>query len=169
MADIFGYKRSGFASGVLSTESSQLTVGSMSGGNGAAGYLIQQWSVSYNQNLTEMFELGSDNIYWIKGRPTGQGSINRLIAFKENGSTGIFPQEAFDICNGGVSLEIAYLGGNCDNATKHDSVGTADKGVSLLMDGCVVTGMQYSSNAQQFTLAENITWRFGSMSIESTK
>jgi len=45
--------------------------------------MIQDWKVSYTQQIMEVFELGSSELYWSKGRPSGNGSIDRVIGWAD--------------------------------------------------------------------------------------
>ena len=162
MADIFGYKRNPKPSGVFSSEDSKLFI---TGGSGGAveGYLIQSWNMAYSQNVEELFEIGSNRLYWSKGRPQGQGSIARVIGAKDAGATSFFPTNAFDICQGGATMQIQAAGGNCGTAGGLENTGT---GVTISMDGVVVTSIGFSMQVQDVKLAENFAWRFAHLEVK---
>jgi hypothetical protein len=135
MGDIFGYKRNGKAQGVFSSDNSFLTFGGM---DNVTGYLVQNWNIGYNQQVNEVFEIGSQNLYWMKGRPSGAGTIGRILGAKgsDNEGIGLFPSTAYDLCDGGAMLRITAVGGHCDNPPKGVDGGVVlNKGVSLIMDG----------------------------------
>lgn len=161
--DIFGYKRSPKPQGVFSSEGSKMN---MSKGN-AKGYLVQNWTTNYSQDVQEVFEIGSDSLYWVKGRPVGAGSIGRLVGEKSDTSnTSFFPDEAYDACDGGVEVTLSVKGGHCDKAP---STGVKlDKGVKIKMDGVLVTSIGFSMNvAQNVQLHESFGWRFAWMQLET--
>lgn len=161
--DIFGYKRDPKPKGVFSLEGSKLNI---SGGD-SEGYLVQNWSTDYRQDVREIFEIGSDAMYWAKGRPVGQGTIGRIVGAKDaiSGST-MFPKEAYDICEGGVQVTLSAKGGACD---KQGNAGQKlDKGVKIIMDGVVVTSVGFQMQVtQDIQLNENFGWRFAYMEIKS--
>jgi len=151
MSDIFGYNRNARPQKVFTTENSRLT---LSGGAGV-GYMIQNWNINYQQQVQEIFELGSSNLYWIKGQPQGQGTIARIIGDGGNG-VNLFPQSAFDLCDGGATMTIAASSGQCS--------GTAGT-VNLSMDGVVVTAIGVSMSVQDMMLQQNFGWRFAKLTV----
>jgi len=166
MGDIFGYKRSGKAQGVFSSDNSFLT---FSGTTNVTGYLIQNWQIQYAQQVNEIFEIGSQTMYWIKGRPQGTGQIGRLLGAKgaDNEGVGLFPSTAFDICDGGAMLRITAVGGHCDSAPKGVDGGVVlDKGVSLMMDGCVVTSVGFGMTVADLRITEQYGWRFAFLEVK---
>ena len=160
--DIFGYERTPKPKGVFSTENSMLTFGD---GTSAEGYMVQDWSVNYQQQVMEVFELGSNALYWTKGRPTGVGSMNRVIGYKdaEDGNSGLFPKEAYDLCDGGVLIKLSAQGGHCSTAAS--GLEKLDKQVDLSMDGCVITTIGFSASVQDTRLMEHVQWRFASLAM----
>jgi hypothetical protein len=162
--DIFGYKRDGKPQGVFSTTGSKMN---MSGGGEAKGYLVQNWNTNYRQDVREIFEIGSDNLYWAKGRPTGTGEIGRIVGAKDAIATGgFFPDKAYDLCDGGVQVTLSAKGGSCDKAPSAGQ--TLDKGVKIKMDGVVVSSIGFSMQvSQDIQLNESFGWRFAWMQIES--
>lgn len=169
--DIFGYKRSPKPHGVFSTEDSKLVFGSSTdaGHGSAAGmaYLVQNWTVQYQQTVQELFELGSNALYWAKGRPAGMGQLGRVVggADADVGNSGFFPKEAYDICLGGAMMRLAAHGGHCDTAPQGGIV--LNKGVDITMDGCVVTSVGFSMQVGDVRLLENFGWRFAWMNVTS--
>ena len=166
MADIFGYTRSPKARGVFSTENSSMTFGASGGGTSAEAYLVQNWNLAYQQQVQELFEIGSNNLYWAKGRPVGSGAIGRVIGDKEviAGNAGtFFPEDAYDLCKGGVMLVLEAKGGHCDDAPVAGVV--LDKGVRVTMDGCCVTQIGFSMQVADVRLMEQIGWRFAYMEV----
>lgn len=172
MADIFGYKRNPKPRGVFSSENSLLTFGGEGGAGGsAAGYLVQQWNVSYQQDVQEIFEIGSNNLYWVKGRPVGTASFGRILGSSKRVDTdndGLLPSSAYDICNGGAQIRITAIGGHCDQPPKSSGGEILNNGVDIVMDGCVVTQIGFSMSVQDVRIFENYAWRFAWMEIKST-
>ena len=160
MADIFGYTRSPSPQNVFSSSGAVMK---FSGGEGGGaiqskvGNLVQNWNITYNNNITEIFELGSDSIYWTKGRPTGSGQIARIIGL---GNVKLFPDGAFDICDGGVTMEIEAKPGACPNQDI--------SGVTLSMGGCVVTSIGFSAAVADTRINETIAWRFSTLSVDES-
>jgi hypothetical protein len=170
MADIFGYQRSPKPSGVFSTENSKLHFASGFspagdvGALGAKGYLVQNWNITYNQQVQEIFELGSNALYWVKGRPQGVGTIQRVVGPRDASTPGtLFPKEAFDICEGGVRFELKVKSGNCDGIGSLSFDTFSEVGIN--MDGCVITSIGFNAAVQDTRVMENIQWRFAFLEV----
>lgn len=159
MANLFGYKRSGNPEAVFSNEDSLLTFGSLNAA--ATGYLVQNWSASYQQQVQEVFELGSNALYWSRGRPQGAAGLGRVVGLKGPSKAGVtIPAEAYDACNGGASMSITASGAaSCGKNTAHESV-------TLSLTGVLVVSQGYDANVQDTMLKENIQLRFAGMGIE---
>ena len=174
--DIFGYSRASKPQGVFSTENSRMVFGDQ---KDPTGYLVQNWNIAYNQDVIEVFELGSNNLYWTKGRPVGTGQVARIIGFKDaeagQESGAFFPQSAYDICDGGALMALTVVGGHCTSPVKgtpingsFQNLGTANKGVIITMDGCVITSLGFSANVADTRLVEQVAWRFAFMDVATT-
>jgi len=151
MADIFGYNRNARPEKVFTTENSTLTIS----GSGV-GYMIQNWNISYQQQVQEIFELGSSNLYWLKGQPQGQGTIARIVGNDGGSGISLMPPGAFDLCDGGVTMNISASGGDCDGG------GPA---INIAMDGVVVTALGFSMSVQDMMVQQNFGWRFAKLSL----
>lgn len=162
--DVFGYKRNPKPTGVFSTENSKLTFGSV---DNPFGYLVQNWNVSYSQDVMELFEIGSNALYWAKGRPSGTGAIGRVVGAKDVStptSSGFFPKEAYDICDGGAVMSLSAQGGHCANkGTNVDEI--MNKELKITMAGVVVTQIGFGMNIGDVRLMENFTWRFAYLNV----
>lgn len=175
--DIFGYRRNPKPAGAFSTEDSLLTFGGVdmaAGEAGTLGLLVQSWNISYTQTLQEIFELGSNRLYWTKGRPSGTGVILRVVGFapasvnasgQNNKSPSLFPSAAYDICQGGARFELQAKPGNCDYVEGGQMDFNKTYGIGVAMDGCLVASIGYTANVQDTRLMENISWRFAFLEV----
>jgi hypothetical protein len=162
MADIFGYDRGAKVKQVFSSENTRLNfaTGGANVAAGVGGWLIQNWNVDYSQEVQEVFELGSNALYWVKGRPQGAGSISRVIGplpASTGGSGSIFPREAFDICLGGATFEMEVGGGACE--------GQDQKSVKITMDGVIITRIGFQASVQDVRVVEAVAWRFAHLEV----
>lgn len=176
--DIFGYRRSPKPAGAYSTEDSVLTFGGVVSpddpqrADTSLGLLVQAWNVSYQQQVQEVFELGSNRLYWSKGRPTGTGTLVRAVGFapasvssNEAGQNRMFPPEAFDICKGGAMFKLTAKSGNCDYVQGESREFNKTYGMSITMDGVLVVQIGYSAQVADTRLMENIAWRFAQLDV----
>lgn len=165
-SDIFGYKRNAKPDGVFSSEDSSLTIGDAT--MASAGFLVQNWSVEYNQDVQELFEIGSNRLYWAKGRPVGRGAVGRIVGAVNpdmpSANGGLFPTNAFDICNGGATMIIKAVGGHCQTGGTDL---TLNKGVMLKMSGVVITTVGFAMTVADVRIMENYGWRFAMLEMNS--
>lgn len=161
--DIFGYKRAPKPDGVFSSEDSSLIVSGTS--MTSAAYLVQNWNVEYTQDVQELFEIGSNRLYWAKGRPVGRGTIGRVVGgvAADTNTQGLFPREAYDICDGGGTMVISAVGGHCNSGNTAIKL---NKGVTITMSGVVVTSIGFAMTVQDVRIMENYGWRFAHMQLQ---
>jgi hypothetical protein len=184
MPDIFGYRRNPKPAGAFSTEDSVLNFGGVQSPNDPppvdasadkVGLLVQSWNISYQQQVQEIFELGSNRLYWSKGRPTGTGQLVRAVGFSPasvsssagNSKARMFPEEAFDICRGGAMFKLTAKSGNCDYVEGTQREFTETKGLEIVMDGVLVTQIGYSAQVADTRLIENVAWRFAYLDVKN--
>lgn len=162
MADVFGYKRNPKADGVFSTEDSSLLIGDAD--TAGQAYMVQNWNVEYNQDVQELFEIGTNNLYWAKGRPVGRGTVGRIVGAMDPDKPGfgIFPKNAYDICNGGATMKINAVGGHCQTG---DTAYKLNRGLKITMGGCVVTSIGFAMSVQDVRIMENYGWRFAHLEM----
>lgn len=158
--DIFNYKRDPKPFGVFSSENSILTFADMD--TAGRAYLVQDWRITYTQNVQELFEIGSNRIFWVKGRPQGEGSIGRIVGGVKGGER-FFPKDAYDICDGGATATIKAVGGHCDTSSGTERM---DKGANFTISGLVVTSFGFQMQSQNVMLQENYGFRFAHLSTD---
>ena len=151
-SNIFNYKRNPKPAGVLSNEDSQLIIGGITGAS--AMYLVQQWNIQYSQNVEEIFELGSNRMYWKKGRPQGSGSIARIVGAGTKPGVNSF-KDALDICDGGASMQFSVGSGSC----------TGPSPFTIDLSGIVVVAVAFSSQVSDAQVNEAISYRFSDLKV----
>jgi len=163
--DVFGYKRNPKPRGVFSTENSKLTFGSVTD---PVGWLVQNWSINYQQDVQELFEIGSNQLYWAKGRPQGHGTLSRVVGDPSHEVAGkagsFFPVDAYDICQGGATMELTARGGACDFKGTHVDT-MLNKELVVTMSGIVVTAIGFNMAVADVRLVEGFAWRFAYMKM----
>ena len=63
-------------------------------------------------------------------------------------------------------LRLSAVGGHCNTPPKGAGGVVMDTGVSMIMDGCVVTTYGASQTTQDFAIHENLGWRFGYLEVK---
>jgi hypothetical protein len=163
-ADVYNYTRNPAPDAVFSADKSTLAFGDANGDatNTLVGALVQQFSAQYQQDIQELQELGSGNVYWSRGAPVGVGQIGRIFAHVNRNADDVlfmFPEAALDICKGGVSMALTGANGRCDANAERDKSSLAVK-----FNGVVVSQIQVSMQVDDNKLVQSIAFRFISMS-----
>lgn len=141
MADVFGYDTRSEPTAVFSNEQGTLTIG------GKELALVQNWQVQYQQTVQEIFELGSNALYWAKGRPIGQAQLGRIV-----GVPGPFPSG--DVCKGGETFTIKNTTGVCKGEGGQ---------LDLTMVGAVLVSVGFSSSVETIPVMEQVGIKFASL------
>ncbi len=162
MADLFGYTRTPTPMSVSSNTTSTITF-SGSGASGV-GALIQGWGLTHSSDPKEIFELGSNRIYWSRGRPTGKGNIDRIIGGKGANEA---LADAYNVCSGGAEVVINVKANNCDNGGDGAETGSTSV-LKLTVKGLVITDVGFSTDVNQTdtTMQEKLGIKFSSLSKE---
>lgn len=150
MPDIFGRNASPFA-GAFAADNSSLIFG----GQNMATHLCQQLSVNYTQNVNTLFEIGSNNRYYVVGRTTGQMQMGFIIGPTVFGSA--FLAAIGNPCAGGNKDLTLNLGNSaCAGA------GTG-KTVTLIAKACVAMSIGYTMQSQDMLINEQLQVMFGEL------
>jgi hypothetical protein len=147
MADVFGREQVPVG-GIFVSERALMTI-SGAGELGVAA-LVQNVSATYQQQFTMLFELGSNTIYPIMGRPQGTLTIGRIVG------SGSFSDEFFNTCDGGSTISFQASQGTCN--------GLEGSKVAATMSGVFVTQYGIEMSTQDLMVRENVQATFTSMS-----
>ena len=120
------------------------------GGDAWVGVLIQSLQAQYAQQNRPVYELGSNKIYRVFGRPEGTLQISRIV--------GVNPQlpveEAlFDACRAGGTLTIRTNATTCIDGAK-------SPGMTLVFGGLYVGMYAFSADANTLLSTENLSLSF---------
>lgn len=107
MSDYFGYSRDHKANEIISSDTAAISIG------GDQFSIVQNYQASYQHRVEPRYELGSSDLFWVNGRPTGQVQISKLV-----GEDGLLRR--FDggeaACGDLKNLSIDLDGGSCDQS-----------------------------------------------------
>ena len=171
--DIYGYSRNPKPTGVFSSDDSILSWGfdGSKGEHSPTGLMVQGWNLTYAQQIQEVFELGSHNIYWVKGRPQGNGNISRVIGPNNSSNDDhitLLPKEAFDPCAGGVAMTLSVGGKVCGVQNDNKSAELAYT-MRIELDGLLVNNIGFSASVQDTRIMEALTFRFTYLDVKESK
>ncbi len=82
-------------------------------GNANPGLLVQRMTFAYQQQVTRLYELSSNTIYYVGGRTAGDASMDRVLGPKALSQA--FYAAYGDICNAASNTLQASLNAQCGN------------------------------------------------------
>jgi hypothetical protein len=133
--------------GIFSSERAIITVSGA--GSLGVGALVQNISASYAQQLSEIYEIGSNFVYRQTGRPVGRLTIGRIVG------SGEFAEALFDACTGGGTVSIQAANGLCSGANP--------AGLTRTMYGVIITNYGIDLSTQDLMVRESLEATFTSM------
>ena len=146
MADIFG--REMLYGGSFKADEITLNVS----GTGSDGLLVQNFNMTYRQDVTRLLELGTKKAYFVAARPTGQFSMGKVV-----GPTDIqaqFLSTFGDICNVESNvIALKYAAGWCGAGT----------GVGFNLKYCLLTSIGAQVQSADLIISEAVDGIFNSL------
>ena len=97
MANLLGRTGAGFG-GAVSSKNATLAIGTADPNVTSGALLIQNLGVQYSQNITQIFELQSDLVYYAAARAQGQANLGTVFGPKSAGA--IMYADLADPCKG---------------------------------------------------------------------
>ena len=125
------------------------------GGDAWVGVLIQSLSAQYAQQNRPLYELGSNRIYRVFGRPEGTLQISRIVGVN---SQLPIEEALFDACRAGGSLTVRTNASTCINGK------TGQGGLTLVFGGLYVSTYAFSADANSLLSTENLSLSFNYLS-----
>jgi hypothetical protein len=129
-----------------------------SAGDGNAfgiGMLTQNIQISYQQQINRLYEIGTNNTYFVGGRTQGQIAIGRIIG--PRALQVAFYAKYGDMCQAKSNNINLTTGGTCD--------GTATAGAKFSMKYCVITNIGIAIGAQDMIVNENLQMMYVSLEV----
>ncbi len=156
-----------FSTGGTSATSLLGTAGS--NGVGGVGLLTQNAQVSYSQQITRLYEVGSNQTFFIAGRTQGQLSMSRILGPRP-------VQTAFyttygNVCNAANNNFSIVMNTNCGASGGSGSSGATIGGglgsIAFLIKNVVIVSLGVSIAAQDMILNEQFQAMFVSLELQS--
>lgn len=130
------------------------------GGNldaGGVGLLTQNLSVNYTQQVTRLFEIGSQNTYYVGGRTQGQATLGRV--FGPRALQLGFYQKFGNVCDASDNTINFSLEAGCQGGADADF---AKAGFTI--HNAVITSMGFTVQAQDMIINEQVQLMFVALS-----
>ena len=133
--------------------------------NGAkqAGHVVQQIQMQYQQQITTLYEIGSNDVYYVGGRAQGTMSIARVAGPKA--APGIILNEYNDICKPGRMT----LSAGSSSCTAGGSFGSGQLTSEYKLGGVLVTSLGISTQAQDVVVNEQMAFQFLDLDVQNVQ
>lgn len=120
------------------------------GGVDVAGFLVQNVQFSYTQQITMLYEIGSENVYYVGGRAQGTATLARVIGPAPLAAQ--FIQQFNDLCE---PQDINF----------DASAGCRGGGLKYTLEDAVLTTVSVSVTAQDVVINEQLQFIFVDLEI----
>lgn len=169
MADIFSRENDTFngsfaADGAAITFPQFSTNGGISTDRGGAGLMVQNLNVQYSQVITKVYELGTNNTYYIGGRSQGGMGLSRIIGPRPIQLA--FYQKFGDVCDAATNnIDLLVKAGCPTSDTEEGQV--LQQGVISTYSSkfCVIQSIGMSVAAMDMVINEQLQLMFGSLNL----
>jgi len=156
MADIFGRFGAGRGSGFggafrANAANIVFTVGAGGAAIDLNKVLTTQVTANYSQAVNRVYDLQSDNAYYVMGRTNGNGAMGAV--FGPKGQTVLAYETMADPCSQ-VKMSINYSSATCENDNTRGS---------RSLTGLVLQNVGFSVNSQDMMINENLQFLFATM------
>ena len=124
---------------------------------GANLHLVQNLSTSMQQPITPLYEIGSNNRYYVVGKSSGNFTIAQILGFRSaGGGKDVFEQikDMADPCKP-KDLTLIYPSSNCDSKG-----GKSGSPLEINLTGVLVQSVQITQQAQDNLVTANVTGMF---------
>lgn len=145
--DIF-HRNQQAVGGVFTTDKAVATIAS--GGGTWVAALVQNINADYNQDFSELYELGSNLVYRVLGRPKGRMTIQRIVG---KAGTSSVEDALYDACNTGGTMTIQANANLCN---------AQGGGVTMVFNGIFVISYGIAIAVQDQLIRENVVLAFTS-------
>ena len=174
MADIFGRASQAFG-GAMAADSVKLTfsggpTGAFTGPGTEAssgtglfekGMLGQQLQMQYQQQVTRIYEIGTNLTYFVVGRTSGQVSLGRIIG--PTAIAGAFYARYGDACNAAKNTLTFTAGAGCNSGATTRAVGSTAEYTVLHV---LINSIGISVNASDMMINEQVAMMFNSLEVK---
>lgn len=145
--DIF-HREQQAVGGVFTTDRAVAAIAA--GGGSWVAALVQNVNADYGQDFSELYELGSNYVYRVLGRPKGRMTIQRIIG--KQGTSSV-EEALYDACNTGGTMTIQARANLC---------GAQGGGVTMVFNGIFVINYGIQIAVQDQMIRENVVLAFTS-------
>lgn len=154
--DVYGRFSNSFG-GAFAADSAKLTFAGGSEnlvGAGGVGLLTQQLAFNYTQMVSRLYELGTNNTFYVAGRTQGSISIGRVLGPRPVSMA--FYQKYGSVCHASTNILNLQMATECEPSA-------ATPTFAWVMKFCLITSIAVSVNAQDMMVNEQLQMMFASL------
>lgn len=151
-ADVFGSTKK--LSGAIRGASIKLTIANQDVVRAAA--LVQSVQMQYSRQVSRLYELGSENMYYNIGNSEGQGAIQTIVGPASTVSSAL--KALADPCQA-VSNVVKFSGGN------NSCEGSGATGIAVTAIGALLANTSVQINAQDFLMQSGGQFMFARLEM----
>lgn len=122
----------------------------------SAGLVTQQLQIQYQQPITRLYELGTQNTYFVAGRPQGSANIARILG------PGLVMAELYsclgNVCNANTNDVCFCIQGGCTGGTESNF-----EAMQLCLKNVVMQSLGMTVQAQDMLVNEQMSLFFTAM------
>lgn len=156
MADVYQRDGIGF-NGAMAADAAKLTFKGL--GNDGVGMLAQNINLSYTQQITKIYELGSNNVFYIAGRTQGQVQMARIVG--QGSVQRQFYENYGNVCRVDQNNFVLSVSQNCPGSSFTGPTQPSNFDVKQ----AVINSIGISIQSQDMVVNESVQMIFGSLEL----
>lgn len=191
MSDLFGRRSMEFG-GAFSADAAQIAFSFSNPRNsgverGGVGLLTQQLNFTYQQQITRLYEIGSQRTFYVAGRPQGNAQLARVVGPREVtlafyykfgnvccAKDNILQFSAAAMCfpsGSGTTTEadVATLANAASASSLLNNAGNSSGSkLNLKMTGVVITSIGFTVQSENMVINEQVQCMFVALESDNT-
>jgi hypothetical protein len=160
MPDVFSRASQNLAD-VIPVDAAAIAFSAGGGEAFGVGMLTQNISINYQQQINRIYEIGTNNTYFVGGRTQGQVALGRVIGPRPLQVA--FYAKYGNMCNAKTNNINLTTGGGCPTV----GINLAQQaGAKYMMRFCVITTIGITIGAQDMIINENLNLMYVSLEVQ---
>lgn len=159
--DVFSRAGQDFG-GAIAADAAQATFSSAGGGlGGSVGMLVQQLGINYQQQVTRIFEIGTESTYYVVGRTQGQVDLARVLGPRAVQLA--FYTKFGNACNAATNNINFMADTGCPGAAGSGGSGFSNGTYSFTVMYAVIIQLGITINSQDMIINEKVGMMFAAL------
>lgn len=160
MADIFS-RTSQKIAGSFTVDATRISFGAFFG----VGLITQQLGLQYAQRINRLYEVGTNNVYYVVGVAEGTVNMSRIVG--PTAAVSKFYKKFGDACNS-ASNTVELTAGSSFCSTSPGASAIPSNSITYTMSGMVITTIGMTVAVPDMTINEQVAALFVNLSVKNT-